>query len=162
MKRNMFKSVICSLLIVVMLAGSMPAYAASVARIMKVSGDYVRMRESADEGSAVITRLRKGTKVLYWGVKEDAMYKVMTSSGKVGYVYGSYLTTYGAMQLSSVYVTTAQTQMYKRSGSSLVKNGTLASGKYVMVYKTANGWAYIKTMSGKGAYVRTATLEKAF
>lgn len=162
MKRNVFKSVICSLLIVVMLAGAMPGYAASVARIMKINGDYVRLRESADEGSDVIARLRKGTKVLYWGVKNDAMCKVMTTSGKVGYVYGSYLTTYGAMQLNSVYVTTARTQMYKRSGSSLVKNGVLGEGKYVMVYKAASGWAYVKTMSGKGAYVRTETLKKAF
>ena len=110
MKRNVFKSVICSLLIVVMLAGSMPAFAASVARIMKVNGDYVRLRESSDEGSSVITRLRKGTKVLYWGVKDGSMYKVMTTSGKVGYVYGEYLTTYG----ENVHLNGRQTLAYAR------------------------------------------------
>ena len=160
--KRVLKSVICSLLIVVMLASAMPGYAASVARIMKVNGDYVRLRESADEGSDVIARLRKGTKVLYWGVKDDAMYKVMTSTGKTGYVYGAYLSTYGAMKLSSVYITTARTQMYRNANGSLKKNGTLAKGKYVMVYKTANGWAFIKTMTGKGAYVKTSTLKKAF
>lgn len=162
MKRVM-KSLICSLLIVAMLAASAPAFAASsVARIMKVNTDYARIRESASEGSAVIARLRKGTKLLYWGVKDDAMYKVLTSSGKTGYVYGGYLSTYGAMNLKSVYITTARTQLYKRSGSSLKKNGTLAKGKYVMVYKAANGWAYIKTMTGKGAYVQTSNLKRAF
>ena len=162
MKRVM-KSLICSLLIVVLLAGSVPAFAASsVARIMKVNSDYVRLRESANEGSAVITRLRKGTKLLYWGVKDDAMYKVLTSTGKTGHVYGKYLTTYGAMNLKSVYVTKNLTQMYKRSGNSLKKNGVLSKGKYVMVYKTANGWAYIKTMTGKGAYVKTENLKRAF
>ena len=161
--KRVLKSVICSLLIVAMLAGSAPAFAASsIARIMKVNTDYVRMRESASVGSDVITRLRKGTKLLYWGVKDDAMYKVLTSSGKTGYVYGGYLTTYGAMNLKSLYVTTASTQMYKRSGSSLKKNGVLAKGKYVVVYKAAGGWAYVKTMTGKGAYVKTANLKRAF
>jgi len=161
--KRVLKAVVCSLLIVAMLAASAPAFAASsIARIMKVNTDYTRLRESADQGSAVITRLRKGTKLLYWGVKDDAMYKVLTSTGKTGYVYGKYLTTYGAMNLKSVYVTKNLTQMYKRSGSSLKKNGVLSKGKYVMVYKTANGWAYVKTMTGKGAYVKTENLKRAF
>ena len=131
MKRSVLKSVICSLLIVVMLAASAPSYAASVARLMKVNGDYVRLRESAKEGSSVIQRLRKGTKLLYWGVKEDAMYKVMTSSGAVGYVYGGYMATYGAMNLDSVYVTTAPTAMYTRA------NGTLVSALQRLFYSTS-------------------------
>ena len=66
------------------------------------------------------------------------------------------------MRLDSVYKTTATTQMYNRSGSSLKKSGKLASGKYVMDYKTSGKWAYIKTMNGKGAFVQKGTLKKAF
>jgi len=159
MKRNVMKSFICFLMIVAMLMAPMTASAASVARIMKINADWVRLR---DANGGQIARLRKGTKVLYWGSREDDMYKVLTSSGKTGYIYKDYLTTYGAMKLSSVYVTTASTQMYNRSGSSLKKDGRLASGKYVMVYKTSGNWAYIKTMTGKGAFVQKDTLKKAF
>ena len=159
MKRNVMKSFICILMILAMLMAPMTASAASVARIMKTNSDWVRMRSSSGEQ---IARLRKGTKVLYWGSKIDEMYKVMTSNGKTGYIYKDYLSTYGAMNLKSVYITTATTQMYNRSGSSLKKSGKLASGKYVMVYKTSGNWAYIKTMSGKGAFVQKDTLKRAF
>jgi len=138
----------------------MPAFAASsVARIMKVNANNVRLRES--DGS-VITNLKKGTQLLYWGVKDDAMYKVVTNNGKMGYVYGQYLSTYGAMKLDKVYITTDKITLYKRSGTTLKANGSLAEGKYVMVYKAASGWAYIKTMTGKGAYVKTEDLKRAF
>lgn len=162
MKRNVWRSIVCGLMLVVMLATSMPASAASVARIMKVNGDYVRMHNVSDEGSVVTSRLRKGTKVLYWGEKKDSMYKVLTSDGKTGYVYKDYLSTYGAMSLSKVYVTTATTQLYKKSGSSIKKNGTLAKGKYVMVMKTSGSWVQAKTMAGKTVYMKNTTLKKAF
>lgn len=163
MKRNLLKSVLCSLLVVVLLAAPVSGLASSsLALIMKVNGDWVRMRESADEGSEVLARLRKGTKVLYWGEREDEMYKVRTSGGSVGYIYKGYLSTYGAMKKSQVYVTTGTTKLYKRSGSSLKSNGTLAKGKYVVVYKTSGNWAYIKTMTGKSAYCQKSTLKKAF
>lgn len=163
MKRNVLKSLLCSLLVIVLLAAPVSGLASSnLALIMKVNGDWVRMRDGAEEGDEVITRLRKGTKVLYWGDREDAMYKVRTSDGKVGYIYKGYLSTYGAMKKSQVYVTSGTTKLYKRSGSSLKGNGTLGSGKYVVVYKTSGNWAYIKTMTGKSAYCQKSMLKKAF
>ena len=162
MKRNVWKSVVCVLMMVALLATAVPASAASVARILKVNGDYVRMRTSANEGSATICRLRKGTKVLYWGVKNDSMCKVLTSDGKTGYVYSEYLTTYGAMPLNKVYVTTETAKTYKRSGNSLKKSGTLSKGKYVMVVKASGNWVYAKTMSGKNVYMQKSSLKKAF
>ena len=159
MKRNVMKSFICFVMILAMLMAPMTASAASIARIMKVNTDWVRMRSS---NGAQVASLRKGTKVLYWGSRIDEMYKVMLSNGKTGYIYKDYLSTYGAMNLNSIYVTTATTQLYNRSGSSLKKSGKLASGKYVMIYKTSGDWAYIKTMSGKGAFVQKGTLKKAF
>ena len=87
---------------------------------------------------------------------------MLTSTGKTGYVYGKYVTTYGAMNLKSVYVTTARTQLYKRSGNSLKKNGVLSKGKYVMVMKTSGNWVYAKTMSGKSVYMQKTNLKRAF
>ena len=163
MKRKVLKSVLCSLLILAMMMAPMSALASSsLALILKVNGDWVRMRDGAEEGDEVIARLRKGTKVLYWGEREDEMYKVLTSTGKQGYIYKGYLSTYGAMKKSQVYVTSGTTKLYKRSGSSLKGNGTLGSGKYVVVYKTSGNWAYIKTMTGKSAYCLKSTLKKAF
>lgn len=160
MKRKVLKSIICSLLIVAMLATTAPAFAASsLVRIVKVNANNVRLRDS---NGSVVANLKKGTKLLYWGKKDDAMYKVITSSGKVGYVYKNYLSTYGAMKLNKVFVTTDTVTMYKVSGSSLKAAGKLAAGKYVMVYKSSGGWAYVKTMSGKGAFVRTDDLQRAF
>ena len=159
MKRNVMKSIICFMMILAMLMAPMTASAASVARIMKTNAEWVRLRDASGNQ---IARLRKGTKLLYLGAKNDQMCRVITSSGKTGYVYTKYLSTYGAMRMDSMYITTASTQMYNRSGSSLKKSGKLASGKYVMVYKTSGNWAYIKTMSGKGAFVQKGTLKKAF
>lgn len=160
--KRVCKMIVCSLLIVAMLAVSLPASAASsIACIMKVTTDYARMRSSAEDGS-VIASLRKGTKLLYWGVHDGAMCKVMTSSGITGYVYGPYLTTYGAMNLDSVYVTTATTAMYRRSGGTLVSSGYLGKGRYVAVYGVYNGWAFIKTMSGASAFIKTDNLSKVF
>lgn len=163
MKRKSLKAVLCSLLVIAMLVAPVSGLASSkLALILKVKGDYVRMREGAGAGDRVIGRLRKGTKVLYWGSHEDEMYKVCTSNGTIGYIYKGYLSTYGAMKKSQVYVTTGSTKLYKRSGGSLKRNGSLSKGKYVVVYKAAGGWALIKTMSGKSAYCQTRTLKKAF
>lgn len=160
MKRNVWKSIVCGLMLVIMLATSVPASAASsTARIMKVNGDYVRMHNSDGE---VLRRLRKGTKVLYWGSKKSSMYKVLTSDGETGYVYGGYLSTYGAMPLNKVYVTTESTQTYKRSGGSLKKSSKLAKGKYVMIMKTSGNWVQAKTMNGKTVYMKKDNLKKAF
>ena len=159
MKRNVMKSVLCLMMILAMLMAPLSASAASVARIMKTNTDWVRLRTA---GGAQITSLRKGTKVLYWGSKNDDMYKVMLSNGVTGYIYKYYLSTYGAMQLDSVYITTTATPAYNRSGSTLKRSGTLAKGKYVMVYKTSGNWAYVKTMNGKGAFVPKGALAKVF
>ena len=154
MKRKFLKPLVCILLAVSMLLAPLSAMAASSkAYIMRVNVSGARLHSSTDASHTVVAKLSKGSKVLYWGSKNGAMYKVVTLSGKTGYVYKNYL---------SVYVTRAKTKLYKRSGSSLKGNGTLSAGKYVVVYRTYGNWAYVKTMSGKGAYVNKNYLKKAF
>ena len=163
MKRKVLKSVICSLLIVATLLAPMSAFASTkLARIMKVEGDWVRLREGPNADDEMVARLRKGTKLLYWGEHDDEMYKVVTRDGKVGYIYKGYLSTYGAMKKSQVYVATDTVKLYKRADGTLKSNGSVEKGKFVVVYKTYGNWAYIKTMSGKGAYCPTNDLKRAF
>lgn len=163
MKRKFLKPLVCILLAVSMLLAPLSAMAASSkAYIMRVNVSGARLHSSTDADHTIVAKLSKGSKVLYWGSKNGAMYKVVTLSGKTGYVYKNYLSVYGAVKKSSVYVTRAKTKLYKRSGSSLKGNGTLSAGKYVVVYRTYGNWAYVKTMSGKGAYVNKNYLKKAF
>ena len=163
MKRKFLKPLVCILLAVSMLLAPLSAMAASSkAYIMRVNVSGARLHSDTGADRTAIAKLAKGTKVLYWGSKNDAMCKVVTQSGKVGYIYKNYLSTYGVVKKSAVYTTRATTKLYKRSGSSLKSNGTLSAGKYVVVYRTYGNWAYVKTMSGKGAYVNKSYLKKAF
>ena len=161
MKRRFLKPLVCILLVVSMLLAPLSALAASKAYILKVNTSGVRLRDS--DGS-VITELGKGTKVLYWGKTKNggAMCKVVTRTGKTGYVYKSFLTSYGAVKKSAVYVTKASTPLYKRSGSSLKKSSTLSAGEYLIVYRTSGRWAYVMSMSGKRGYVYKSFVKKAF
>ncbi len=161
MKRKIIKPFVCVLLVLSMLLAPLSALAASKVYILRVNTAGARLRDS---DGTVITELSKGTKVLYWGSSKSGgnMCKVVTRSGKTGYIYKGYLSSYGVLKKSSIYITRAKTQLYRRSGSSLRKNGTLGEGQYVVVYKTYGNWAYIKTMSGKNAYVYKSYLKKAF
>ena len=159
MKRNIWKSILCALLIVLTLMAPVSASAATTARIMKVNGSWVNLRSSGQNGY-VIKNLRKGQKVLYWGVRSGEMYKVMLSDLKTtGYVHKDYLTTYGAFKLDKLYKTTASAKTYNLSGKS---NGTIGKGKFVAVYQTKGQWTYGKTMSGKSIVINNAYLTKAF
>ena len=167
MKRNMFKTVLCSLLIAALLAASVPALAASkVAYILKVSvpgspGTYMRSGSSKAGGTSNITgSLKNGTKVLYWGVKSGQMLKVMSANGKTGYVYQGNLKSYGAVRTNQLYATTGKTTVYKRSGSKMVKKGTVGQNIPVILFSTNNGWAYVRSLSGASAYVKASSLKK--
>ena len=167
MKRRIFKSILCTLLVIALLAAPMSALAASkVAYILKVSvpgspGTYVRSGSTIAGGktSDIIGSLKNGARVIYWGQKSGQMLKVMTSNGTIGYVYQGNLKNYGAMSRKQVYLTKASTPVYKRSHT---RKGTLGKNKPVFVYRVNGGWAMIKTLSGSSGYVKTSALKKAF
>ena len=166
MKPNILKSILCSLLIVAMLAAPVSALAASrVAYIFKVSvsdapGTYIRSGKSSD-GNAVIGSLKNGTKVLYWGSKKDQMLQVMTPDGKKGYVYQGNLKVYGAANTRQIYLTTeSSTGVYRKSGSSYKKAGSIGMGIPVIVYKTTGNWALVRNMNGSSAYIKTSALKR--
>ena len=161
MKRNLWKSILCIALILVLTLAPLSALAASrTAKILKVNVDKARMRESAT--GEIITTLSKGTKVLYLNRTDGAYCKVCTTDGTTGYVYKSFLSNYGAVRADQVYVTKASTTLYRRSGNSLRKSSTVKEGVYMLVYKTNGSWAQVKSMTGTSGYVRLSALSMVF
>lgn len=160
MKRNYLARVLC--LTLILLIGIMPistAFAAGKAYILRVNTNYVHVRD--DDGN-VISSARKGTRVLYWGEKIGDMCKVANSSGYTGYIYKEYLSSYGVVSKSQVGIVTSKAPLYKRSGNSLKKAGTVKAGTTLLVYRVNGSWAYVKNFNGTGAYIRTSYLKQVF
>lgn len=161
MKRNLWKSILCLALILVLTLAPLSAFAATkTAKILKINVDQARLRTGAS--GAIITTLDKGTKVLYLNKTDGAYCKVCTTDGETGYVYKRFLSSYGAVRADQVYVTKASTTLYKRSGNSLRKSSTIKEGVYVLVYKTNGSWAQVKSMTGKSGYMKLSSLKKVF
>ena len=170
MNRKIIKSILCSLLIVALLAAPVSVLAAGkAAYILKIAasdapGVYLRsgtdpknLNKTTDN---VIGRLKNGTKVLYWGHSVGQMMLVMTANGKSGFVHKGNLRTYGAMNTKQLYVTKNASAVYRRSGSSMHRVGSVSKGLPVVVYRTNGGWAYIRNLSGKSGYIKTSDLKK--
>ena len=161
MKRNLWRSILCLSLIMVLVLAPMSGVAATkTAKILKINVDQARMRTGAS--GEIITTLARGTKVLYLNRTDGAFCKVCTTDGTTGYVYKGFLSSYGSVRADQVYVTTGSTTLYKLSGNSLRKSSTLKSGTYMLVYKTNGNWAYVKSMSGKSGYVKLSSIRKVF
>lgn len=161
MKRNVFKSALCLILILVMATAPMCALASTkTAKILKVNVEKARLRDGPS--GEILAKLEKGTKVLYLNSRQGAYCKVCTSSGQVGYIYKDYLSSYGVVRQNQVYKTKGSTTFYKRKGNSLRKSSTIKAGQYLLVYKTNKNWAYVKSMSGKSGYVKLSSIKKAF
>ena len=167
MKHNVIKSILCSLLIVALLAAPISAFAASnVAYILKVSvssapGTYMRAGSSkaGDKSNQIVNSLKNGTRVLYWGKKSGQMLYVMSADGKCGYVYQGNLKNYGAVNVRQIYATTSSTGVYKKSGGKMKKVGTVGAGIPVCVFKTTDGYAYVRNLAGKTAYIPLSALK---
>lgn len=162
MKRKILKALVCLVMIISCTMAPIAATAAKPAYILKVSADYARMRKGPYGTYDIITTLRKGTKVLYGGENSGAFCKVYTTNGKSGYVYKSYLSTYGAVKKSNIYRTKSSAGFYKRSGNSLKKSGTVSKNQFVLVYKKNGDWAFVKSLTGKSGYMKLSSLKKVF
>lgn len=160
MKRNYIVRVLC--LTLILMLGIMPicsAYAASRAYILRVNTDFARVR---DDSGNVVSSVKRGTRVLYWGERRGDMCKVLNSNGYTGYVYKSYLSSYGVVNQNQIGIVTATAPVYKRSGSSLKKSGTVKAGTTLLVYRTNGSWAYVKNLNGTGAYINLNYIKQVF
>lgn len=133
---------------------------ASVMQIMKINVSGARMRSGPGD-YPIIRSLKKGTKVLYAGKKSKAFYYVKTTDGKTGWVFRDFLSPYGAVNSNSLYRARSKASVYKRPSTSSSRVTKVSSGAYVFVYATRGGWAFVKTTSGKGGYMKLSALRKA-
>lgn len=138
---------------------SVPAFADSVVKVMKINVNGARLRSGPGDYT-VIKSLKKGTKVLYTGKKVNAFCQVRTSGGKVGYVYDKFLSTYGAATSKQVYYTNKAVTMRKKASSKSRGIKKLKKNTLVLAYEVFGNWVYIKTLSGKGGYVKASCLSK--
>ncbi len=160
MKRNYIVRILC--LTLILMLGIMPicsAYAASRAYILRVNTNHARVR---DDNGNVISTVGGGTRVLYWGDRKGDMCKVLNASGHVGYIYKSYLSSYGVVNKNQIAIVNAKAPLYQKSGSSLKRSGTVKAGSALLVYKVNGSWAYVKNLNGKGAYISTRYLKQVF
>jgi len=163
-KRRIMCLALCLLLIVGMVAVPVSASAAMkdrVVKIQKVTVQGARLRKGPTSKYDVITSLGKGSCVFYLEKTKSAFSYVRSSTGKIGYVYEGFLKDYGACMLSQVYYTTAVSKLCDRPSEVSNRVTTLEKKEHVIVYKTRDGWAYVKTLQGKGGYIRLNRLKKA-
>lgn len=161
MRQKLLKPIVCMLLAIMTVVMPLSASAASLVHIVKVNVTDARLRAETGDGSIVKT-LSKGTKLLYMGEKKGRFCKVLTGKGLTGYVYQDFLSDYGTVKKSMLYYTEKSTPIYKKSGKSLKRNGSLAKNTLVLVYKTNDSWAYVKSMNGKSGYCRLSYLDDLF
>lgn len=161
MKRKTFKKVLCHILIVVTVMLTMCSSAlAGTLTVLKVTEDFTNLHTTAS--GSVKDTLRKGTKVLYLGVKENQMCKIITRGGEIGWVYKPYVEKCGTIDKSRIGKTTESIYLYKKNGNSYKKSRTLSAGTMVYVYSVDNGVAKIQTLGGKKGYVNVNKLKKVY
>ena len=137
------------------------ASASGVVRILRVNVEGARLRTGPGVSTIQKPSLKKGEKVFWWGKTANAFCYVRTSTGRVGYVYKPYLSSYGAVNSRQVYYAKGSTSVYRKASTHSSHVGKLSARQHVIVYETRGNWAYIKTLSGKGGFVKLSSLKKA-
>lgn len=163
MKRNVFRMALCLMLVLMIGAAPMVAFAAKggVVSILKCNVDGGRLREGPTSAYNVITSLKKGEKVFYNGQKEGAFCFVRTLYGQSGYIYQGFLESYGAARYDQIcFAKTTGVRVYKRPADGSSRVTTLGLGEHIIVYKTVGDWAFVKTLRGGSGYVRASALSR--
>ncbi len=156
--KRLTAALLCAFLILSFLAPGSALAKSKTVYILNVENDGARMRKEPNSASDnVEVSLRKGTKVFYLA-KSGAWYKVRSEYGPSGWVYKGYLKYYGAVSLSSVYIVSAKTPVYKKTNSGAKKTTTFSKKQFVIVRTGNKNWAYIYTLSGTSGYVQTPRL----
>lgn len=159
MGKKYLKVVLSIVLSLLLLTAPLSAFAApKTVTILKVKNDYARVRNEEGE---VITSLRKNTKVFYLG-RQDSMAYICTERGVMGYVYGGYLSSYGAVRLANVYyVKSSSLKVYSSPRTSSRRLTTLPKNSFILLSKANGKWGYIKSLSGNSGYVQLSGLRRA-
>lgn len=164
MKHGFLKMILCLVLVASMLIAPMSASAATRTKvqILKVTVDGARIRKGPSSAYDVITSVKKGSKVFYLNKTKKSFCYVRSSYGVVGYMYKGFLKAYGVAYKDQIYYCkNKSTKLYKKAATSSSKLATIKRGQHLIVYQTKGKWAYVKTLGGKGGYVKKSALKKA-
>lgn len=126
---------------------------------VNVDGARVRAEPNSDSDN-VETSMKKGTKVFYLG-KSGAWIKVRSEFGVIGYTYKGFFEYYGAVPYERIYAADGSAALRKSPKTSAKRVTTLSDNQHVIVYAVRGSWAYVRTLSGKGGYIRKSDLYKA-
>jgi len=159
MKRRLISALVAVLLVVSMMIAPVSASAATKVKILKVTVDGARVRNSSLQE---LTSVRKGGKVFYLGKMKKSFAYVRTEYGTVGYIYKNYLKSYGTCYREQVYYSkNKKVPVYKKASTGSKKVTKLSKYQHVIVYQVKGSWAYIKTLGGTGGFVKKSNLKKA-
>ena len=161
MKRRMMVLVLVVAMLASMVFVPVSASAASKIKILQVTVDGARIRLGPSTAYGVITSLKKGSKVFYLKKMKDSFAYVCSSSGVKGYMYKGYLKSYGTVYSNQIYRTTKKGYLYKKASSGSSRVTRLSKNQHLIVYQVSGNWAYVKTLGGKGGYVKKSILTKA-
>lgn len=164
MKRRTIALILTLALLMAMAVAPLGAQAASKKiRILQVTVDGARVRSGPSSYYDVKTTVKKGGKVFYLGSIKNSFARIRTSGGTEGYMYKGFLKSYGSCYKSQVYYSRKSgLGVYKKPSTSSSRVTKLSKHQHVIVYQVKGSWAYIKTLSGKGGYVKAGSLGKAF
>lgn len=161
MKRRLMVLVLVVAMLASMVFVPVSASAASKVKILQVTEDRARIRLGPSSAYGVITSLKKGSKVFYLKKMKDSFAYICSSSGIKGYMYKGYLKTYGTVYSNQIYRCTKKGYVYKKASSGSSHVARLSKNQHVIVYQVNGSWAYVRTLGGKGGYVKKSILTKA-
>ena len=164
MKRRMMALLLTVVLLLGTVAVPVSASAASKSKvkILRVNVDGARIRKGPSSSYDIITSVKKGTKVFYLNKMKNSFAYICTEKGVTGYMYRGFLDSYGVAYRYQVYYSTkGRVGVYKRASTGSSRATSLSKGQHVIVYQVKGSWAYIKTLSGTGGYVKKSNLKKA-
>lgn len=111
------------------------------------SGGTVNVRKSASTSSASIAKVYDGDRVDILGTS-GSWYRVKTSKGVTGYVYGDYV----SKGIGGYTTARSGLNLRKSASSSAAVLKTIPYDKYVTVYSKSGNWLYVK-YSGTYGYI---------
>ena len=162
MKRKISAILLVALLLGMVVVPTGAFAAKKKIKLLKVTEDGARLREGPGSTYDVKKSIKKGSIVLYLGKTKNSFRYISTSKGTKGYIYKGFLKTYGTCYSSQVYyVKKSKLTLYKKPSTKSKKIARLSKKQRVIVSQVKGSWAYIKTLSGTGGYVKKSGLKKA-
>ncbi len=164
MKHRMLALLLTVLLLLGTVAVPVGASAASKSKvkILRVNVDGARIRTGPSSSYDKKVSVSKGTKVFYLNKMKNSFAYICTEKGVVGYMYRGFLDSYGVAYKYQVYYNTKKSVgVYKHATTNSSRVTKLSKGQFVIVYQVKGSWAYVKTLSGTGGYVKKSNLKKA-